>query len=435
MKKHMRNNEAVENDIFDQTFGGETCTVCQVKCKSVSFLQEHILTKHCQQMNGLNELLKMQQQLLNTILANQATQEKSMNEIYTKQICIIGDITDIKKVVVNEHNRRGHNGITPPPLLSPNPPVVPLPCPPSYANMTGSLAPAAVPPVRSQAPTVPPARIQAPSASPATEVKTIAYITDSIGGNVYIKELEQLTKAKFRTAKAYGSTRRSKEEGFKFPDRNFTDVVPAVLAASNVDVAVTMAPSVELSNLPADVNDEYAAQEASNSSYNMVKVAENALASNPNLKMFVIAERVPRYDKLHNLNKYANNKLFEAANAVKNQQVKNRIFIGKHNLDSTLDGLRLSRFGDPRRVKVDGIHMKGSSGKVSFSRSLANILAKAGLCDSKAAEQLCRSEEQYDSYSTEFQRVQNGRRAAAPTRREGVQFELRTENRFAVLGN
>ena len=135
-----------------------------------------------------------------------------------------------------------------------------------------------------------------------TRVRKIAYITDSIGGNLHTKELEKLTKTKFKRAKAYAATKRSRSEGFIFPDSNFTDVVPAVLAAEQPDVVIAMAPSVELTNPPAAAAQEYASQEASCSSYNMVKVAENALTYNPGLKMFIIPERVPRYDRWSELN-------------------------------------------------------------------------------------------------------------------------------------
>ena len=53
--------------------GGEKCTVCGEKCKTVKSLQEHIVKKHCTVSNQMIEMLKMQQQLMNTILQNQTT--------------------------------------------------------------------------------------------------------------------------------------------------------------------------------------------------------------------------------------------------------------------------------------------------------------------------------------------------------------------------
>ena len=226
-------------------------------------------------------------------------------------------------------------------------------------------------------------------------MKKIAYITDSIGANVDIEKLERLTKAKFKKSKAYAATKRPRSEGFKFPDTNFTAVVPAILAKEKFDVAVLLAPSVEITNLANNAHEEYASQEASCSSYNIIKVAENALATNPELKQFIVAERVPRYDQWHDLNRFANEELHEALKAVKNEDVRKRIVVGRQTLDCHSQGHKLSRYGDPRLCpQADGIHMRGSSGQISFSRSLASILAGAGLCDPIEAEQLGRSKQQ-----------------------------------------
>ena len=55
-----------------------------------------------------------------------------------------------------------------------------------------------------------------------------------------------------------------------------------------------------------------------------------------------------------------------------------RIMIGKHNLEC--DGaIRASRFGDSRTERLDGVHLRGNSGMISYTRSVANILVAAGL--------------------------------------------------------
>ena len=66
--------------------------------------------------------------------------------------------------------------------------------------------------------------------------------------------------------------------------------------------------------------------------------------------------------------------------------------IGVHNLECK-DGLRESRYGDGRNGPVDMIHMKGSSGKVAYTRSVAAILARAGLASIQEAEQVARSQD------------------------------------------
>ena len=231
--------------------------------------------------------------------------------------------------------------------------------------------------------------------------------------------------------------KRSKSEGFKFPESNFTEVVPKVLDR-NIDVVVTMAPSVEISNLPKHAHDEYALQEASNSSYNMVKVAELALGNNKNLQQFIIAERAPRFDKWNELNEFANEELHEDLEKVEDVEVKKKIKIGKHKLDCKERGLYESRYGDPRVKYVDGIHMKGSSGDIAFTRSMAAILAGAGLCNNEEAEQVGRSKprqasmEEVVEVEAVFQ-VQRGR-GGSPWLESRPQ-EISTQNRYAALGN
>ena len=130
----------------------------------------------------------------------------------------------------------------------------------------------------------------------------------------------------------------------------------------------------------------------------------------------------------------ANEELYEAVKLVRNEEVRRRIVIGRHNLDCE-GGLRVSRYGDPRtcRRTVDNIHLCGSSGTVAFNRSMASILAGAGLCSSAEAEDICRGEENRSAPAPEFQQVQR-RRQSAP-RSQQPQFHLSTANRFAALQN
>ena len=87
--------------------------------------------------------------------------------------------------------------------------------------------------------------------------------------------------------------------------------------------------------------------------------------------------------------------------------------------------------------------MRGSSGQISFTRSMASIFAGAGLCDPIEAEQLGRTKQQGDSpdssdssdssNSSEGFRTQRGR-MPAPRTNTG-QFNIQTGNRFSALGN
>ena len=110
-------------------------------------------------------------------------------------------------------------------------------------------------------------------------------ITDSIGGKIHHDLLEKLTRAKITRAKAYGTVQRTREEGFRFPNKNFTAVVPQVLASGQHDVLVLQAPSVVLTNLPSNTAHEYASEQAREASYQLVKVAMDALKENKSLGM------------------------------------------------------------------------------------------------------------------------------------------------------
>ena len=433
---------APEDEIFFNLGVGETCLMCGEKAMNVKKLQEHYVKKHCAQSSQVLELLKMQQQIMNTILTNQTMHEQTMNKIAFTQTSVISDIKELKGTVVAG---LGVSRPAPPVPAVPTarPPVAPRPaqppatlsCPPP-ASLPASQP--AQPPVAPQALSYADRlRRQAPGEPRADLVKNVAYITDSIGANVDIEKLAKLTKTKVKKVKAYAATKRSKSEGFKFPDSNFTDVVPATLAKEKFDIAFLLAPSVEMTNLAKNAHAEYANQEASCASYNIIKVAENALITNPELKKVIIAERVPRLDQWQELNTFANEELHEALKAVADEAIRKKIFIGAQTLDcQDHKGIQMSRYGDPRVCpRADGIHMRGSSGQISLTRSIASILAGAGLCDPSEAEQLGRSKPPSDSSSSSDRFETQRGRPAAPVRNAAQFAGVQTQNRFTVLGN
>ena len=79
--------------------------------------------------------------------------------------------------------------------------------------------------------------------------------------------------------------------------------------------------------------------------------------------------------------------------------------------------------------------MKGSSGPISFTRSIACILAGAGLCNSYEAEQLGRSKPPSDSADSSDGFVTQRGRRAAPVRNITPFSGVQTQNQFGVLGN
>ena len=186
--------------------------------------------------------------------------------------------------------------------------------------------------------------------------------------------LKKATGAELKKSKAYCS-----KFGGKIPTKNFTDILPKVLSVDKFDYLVVQASSTDLTNLlelPEATVDEYFRQQASLSSYQMVASLDAAFASHPYLKGAILMERTPRYDSIHELNRYANGILYEAV--AKSRNV-GKIFIGQHNLQCE-GGLRASRFGTPSsHPNFDCIHLHGTSGRMAFTRSVASILQQAGL--------------------------------------------------------
>ena len=161
-------------------------------------------------------------------------------------------------------------------------------------------------------------------------------------------------------------------------------------------------------------------------------VAKSALAINLNIQKVVLMQTVDRYDNKHDLNKYARQKLDEANKRANDSRIK----IGKHNLEC--DGaIRASRFGDSRSKRVDGVHLRGNSGLMSYTRSVANILVAAGLASEEEAAQVGRNKNiSFKKKNKEGEGWSQGlgRRDRAP--RPAPQFsvfELATQNRFGPL--
>ena len=138
-----------------------------------------------------------------------------------------------------------------------------------------------------------------------------------------------LTKATVSKRKAYGS---KKEAGQRFPNSNFTDVVPQEMDENNPDVLVLQRDSVTLTDAPVDAGIEYAKQQVMLASYTMVNVATAALANNPECQKVVLMQAVPRYDNKEDLNNYGNEMMSKAL-AESTSEKKDKVIIGVHNLE------------------------------------------------------------------------------------------------------
>ena len=165
----------------------------------------------------------------------------------------------------------------------------------------------------------------------------------------------------------------------------------------------------------------------------MFSAATAAIAANPGCQQAILMEAIPRYDGKENMNRYGNMMLHQAK--MESTSIhKNKVTIGSHNLDCD-GGKRASRYGDQGKTHVDMIHLRGSSGLVAYTRSVAAILAKAGLASREEAEQVMRSEDvkmkarQEDSFQTQGRRGRKGPRS----QQQQSTFQLAVQNRWSGL--
>ena len=81
---------------------------------------------------------------------------------------------------------------------------------------------------------------------------------------------------------------------------------------------------------------------------------------------------------------------------------------------------------------MDMLHLNGTSGKVAYTRSVASILAGAGLTSLQEAEQVARNKAiQIRRAGGQEFRTQGRRGRGSPPQQQLSTFQLATNNRFA----
>ena len=229
------------------------------------------------------------------------------------------------------------------------------------------------------------------------EMLEILFIGDSISANIDMHAVENATGKKIVTAKAYSSVHdtvsNAAKQAARFPESNFTDVIPAQLRKTQFDCVILQSGSVDISNLntkqtsPEDI--EYFRQQTVLSANNLFAAAANALSVQPTLKKVVIMKQIPRYDPLVSdplslkpaLSQLFNNTLTELWMS---SPLKGRIVIGIHNIECS-GAIQEARYREFKTRRFDGIHLLGSSGRKSYTLSVLTILNNAGLTSSEYA--------------------------------------------------
>ena len=181
----------------------------------------------------------------------------------------------------------------------------------------------------------------------------------------------------------------------KFRRKNFKDVVPAELEDNDFSVVLMQSSSVELTNLKGKgAAPHLLKQTAVVAARNMFDVAA-AAATFPTVETVILAEAPPRIDEMRDHAKSGNEELSRLWQEAE-PALKEKIVIGKHNyltkacpcsdaecqgFPGPQGGLEASRYGtlDTHGRSYDGIHFRGSSGKIANTRSLIEILATVGL--------------------------------------------------------
>ena len=192
--------------------------------------------------------------------------------------------------------------------------------------------------------------------NPQQKTPSVLFIGDSISANIDVKLLAHSTKTEFKQVRAYSSIHDTISNEWKmpakFPNSNFTSVVPAELQKGTFQSLVLQAPSVDITNLKTNVNpSKYIKkweQQTILSAKNFFSVVENALKTKPTLNKVVILKLIPRYDPpsvdplglKSDLSKKFNAKLEELC---RQSTFKSKVFVGSHNIACT-GALRESRY-------------------------------------------------------------------------------------------
>ena len=390
--KHLKFQEALNNDhieVFDDSSdeedndGQQTCKVCKKTVKNVPDLQDHILAKHGSQSKSVLELLKLHQQLLNTILAGQSTQLERVNAIALKQTCIIDDIKQIKNISSSSSSSPSLSSFQ---ASVEEPAARAVTAAPSYSQVAGQQQER----VQRQA---------APAPQPRRNRRRnkLLIAGDSLLANHHRDMIKEATKdevIEVQEVKCCAAVYSEAPE-IKFRRKNFTDIVSAELEDNNFTAVLMQSSSVELTNLKGKgASPDLLKQTALVAAQNMFSVA-TAAATNPTVETVILAQAPPRIDEMAEHAEFGNqelDRLWQEAEPA----LKQKISIGRHKYLTSAcpcsdtacqqypgpkGGLEASRYGtrDTHGSAYDGVHFRGTSGKISNTRSLIDMLSSVGL--------------------------------------------------------
>jgi hypothetical protein len=267
----------------------------------------------------------------------------------------------------------------------------------------------------------------------------VLLIGDSVAHTANFAHVEQETKTRIRSIKAYSSV---KDTNARFPSKNITDVAPTAMLNTPEEDDFTHlvlgAPTVDISNLDTSKltsNDDidFFKQKTVMSCKNLFTVAKNTLKSHPKLEKVIILEHASRHDIAKVDPTKLKPKLALLANSTLAQlwhssALKDKITIGKHNLDCSTD-LIDERYKDDRSGRYDGVHLYGRQGRNVFTNSFCQIL-KSVIVASKSS-----SSPSFHSScpQTQYQNTQRSKNNKKQSNKN--QYNVTVSNQFELLGN
>ena len=278
------------------------------------------------------------------------------------------------------------------------------------------------------------------------------YVGDSVSAHVRMEVLEKATNTKITAAKAYSSIYDTDsnvaKNATKFPEANFSAILPQKLQEDTYENVIVQAGSVDISNLRTDIepikHSAYFQQEATISARNLFSACENAAMRNSSLKKIIIMKQTPRYDPPsidpHSVKPVLSelyNRTLEQC--LQSSQVKDRIFLGTHSIDCT-GAIREARYRETTTGRFDGLHLYGSSGTKAYTNSVLSILKSAGMVDPEFDHSNCqqarfqaRNRKQASNYF--WQNDVDTRRSECERAQLNTRYEIPTQNRFASLAD
>ena len=266
--------------------------------------------------------------------------------------------------------------------------------------------------------------------------KTLKIIGDSIVNNIDIKKVEEvigpvsapgLSGPEAKYNRAYCS---KYDPRAMFPNNNQEYKIPQLLnreMSNNLLIQASVTDITNLSKIPKS-NKEYLYGTAQDSSVNTMKTVEKTLEKHPLLKI-ILMKRPPRYDNMSEESEFANFVL-DCLGEKARMRFGDRLVVAEHTILYE-EGAKDRMYGVKGRTQgYDGIHLRGVEGQEAYTRSVVQILKRAGL-EQQWQEVRSKDNSRKQEFRRQGSRRQESRRQEY--RRQDPKNNTSTSNRFEVL--